>query len=150
VARWVVYGLGGVAILLALAILVRAGLPLFRREGMRSPAGVSPAPEVPETPGTLLALADARSRAGDYRGAVQAVFRWLLLRLHQEGCLDYDPALTNREHLARLKLDGGGRAAFEELAAGFELAWYALRAVGPDEMMAFRTRAEALAGGRGA
>jgi len=150
IGRWVVYALAGVAIMLVLIVLVRAALPLLRREALRPGGGPAPGHARPETPETLLALADARARAGDSRGAVQALFRWLLLCLHQGGRLDYDPALTNREHLARLKMDGALRAAFEDLSGRFELAWYALRPVGPDEVAAFRERARALAGEVGA
>jgi hypothetical protein len=94
----------------------------------------------------LLALAEARTRAGDFRGAVQALFRWMLLALHRAGRLDYDPALTNREHLARLKADPGVRAAFEDLSRQFELACYALCPVEPEAYAAFRAGCRRLGG----
>ncbi len=113
--------------------------------------GQAPAPSAPvkvETPETLLALADARARAGDLRGATQAIFRWMLLGLHRVGRLEYDPALTNREHLARLKADAGIRAAFERLSRQFELVWYGFDPVAPEEFAAFRAECQRLARGR--
>ena len=148
IVGWIVKVLAGAAILALLAVLVRAALPLFRGE-RRAAASPGPAAAArPETPETLLALAEARTRAGDLRGAVQASFRWVLLTLHLAGRLEYDPSLTNREHLARLKADAVGRAAFAELCGQFELVWYALRAVSREEYAAFRTRCQELARGR--
>jgi hypothetical protein len=121
----------------------------FRPWGHRGPGPPrQPRPGQPDTPEGLLATAEARFRDGDSRGAVQAIFRWLLLVLHQGGRLDYDPALTNREHLARLKGDAGLRVAFEDLSGQFELAWYALRPVSPESYAMFRARCEQLARGQ--
>jgi hypothetical protein len=147
VARWVVYALAGLALLALLGLLGRVLWPLLRRErpGTARTAAEKPAAESPET---LLALAEARRSAGDLRGAVQALFRWLLVTLHRGGRLEYDPALTNREHLSRLKADGRTRAAFAELAAAFEMVWYAQQPVSPESYGAFRRRCVALGGGR--
>jgi hypothetical protein len=101
-----------------------------------------------ETQETLLALADARARAGEFRGAAQAIFRWMLLGLHRAGRLQYDPALTNREHLARLKTDAAVRAAFERVCRQFELVWYGFHPVAPEEFVAFRAECRRVAGGR--
>jgi hypothetical protein len=147
VARWVVYALAGLALLALLGVLGRVMWPLFRREHAgtaRTPAA-KPAADTPEA---LLALAETRHRAGDLRGAIQALFRWLLVTLHRAGRLDYDPALTNREHLARLKADGKTRAGFAELAAAFEMAWYAQQPVSPESYGAFRNRCVGLGRGR--
>jgi hypothetical protein len=145
-ARWIVYTLAGVAVAVALFVLVRAAMPLFRRDVRMARGAPASAPARPETPETLLALAEARTRAGDFRGAVQALFRWMLLALHQAGRLDYDPALTNREHLTRLKADAPARAAFQDLSRQFELACYALRPVDPEAYAAFRAGCRRLAG----
>ena len=147
VARWVVYALAGLAFLGLLGLLGRVIWPLLRRErtGTARTAAEEPAAESPEA---LLALAETRRRAGDLRGAIQALFRWLLVTLHRAGRLDYDPALTNREHLARLKADGRTRATFAELSVAFEMAWYAQQPVSPETYGAFRSRCVALGGGR--
>jgi hypothetical protein len=144
---WIIYLLAGAAVLFVLFVLVRVALPLLRLDRREVRPGAVGAPGQPDTPEGLLALADARSRGEDWRGAVQAMFRWLLLRLHLAGRLDYDPALTNREHLVRLSADSGARAAFAELAAQFELAWYALRPVPAEEYAQFRARCQHLAEG---
>jgi len=144
----ILYVLAGVTLVAMLVLLVRAALPLFARD--RRPAR-APAPvpsERAETPESLLALADARTRAGDLRGAAQALFRWMLLGLHREGRLDYDPALTNREHLSRLKGDAGICGTFERLSRQFELAWYGFQPVTPEEFAAFRADCHRLARGQ--
>jgi hypothetical protein len=147
VVRWIVYALAALAFLALLVLLVRVAWPLLRRE-RPGPAERAVEPPVAETPESLLALAESRRRAGDLRGAIQALFRWLLVTLHRAGRLDYDPALTNREHLTRLSADARTRAAFAELAAEFELAWYAQRPVSPEAFGAFRSRCATLGGGR--
>jgi hypothetical protein len=147
VARWIVYALAASALLALLVMLVRVAWPLFRRERPEPAGGAIPPPAV-ETPESLLALAESRRRAGDLRGAVQALFRWLLATLHRAGRLEYDPALTNLEHLARLSGDERTRAAFAELSAEFELAWYAQHPVSPETYGMFRRRCAALGGGR--
>ncbi len=147
VVRWVVIILAAAALLAVLAVLARAALPLFRGDRRARPDGGTAAPP-PDTPENLLGLAEARARAGDFRGAVRAIFRWTLLSLHQAGRLDFAPSLTNREHLARLRADAGARAAFVELCGEFELAWYALRSVSREEYATFRARCQHLAGGR--
>jgi hypothetical protein len=101
-----------------------------------------------ETPEGLWAQAEVRAAAGDFRGAFQATFRWLLVRLHRDGRIAYDPALTNREHLGRLRGDTPLWTGFADLANRFELAWYALRPVGPNEYGEFRAACEAMVGGR--
>ena len=148
IVGWILYILAGAAALFVLVVLARAALPLFRRDRPGGPSGGPSAPAPPETPEDLLALAEARTRAGDLRGAVQAMFRWLLLCLHRAGRLEYDPALTNREHLPRLKTDAPGRAAFAELSGQFERVWYALGTLTAEEYAAFRGRCQQLAGGR--
>jgi hypothetical protein len=146
-ARWIVYALAALALLAVLVLLGRVIWPLFQRERPAT-SGTAAAKPSADTPETLLALAESRRRAGDLRGAVQSLFRWLLVTLHQAGRLEYDPALTNREHLARLKADGRTRAAFAEVAAAFEMAWYAQQSVSPEDFGTFRSRCVALSRGR--
>jgi hypothetical protein len=145
---WILYGLAGVTLAVVLFVLVRAALPLLIRD-RSAPQGLAPSvPRQAETQETLLALADARTRAGDLRGAVQAIFRWMLLGLHRSGRLEYDPALTNREHLTRLKDEGGVRATFEQLSSQFELIWYGFHPIALEELAVFRAECQHLAGGR--
>jgi len=143
---WVLYALAGLTLLVALVVLVRTALPLLTREPRAAPPEAPGAAARPETPESLLGLADARVRAGDLRGASQALFQWTLLGLHRAGRLEYDPALTNREHLARLRADAEVRAAFERLSLQFELAWYALRPPAREEFAVFRAECHRLAG----
>ena len=144
----ILYVLAGVTLLVVLVLLVRAALPLLTRDRRTARAQVPAAPAKVDTPESLLALADARTRAGDLRGAAQALFRWMLLGLHRAGRLEYDPALTNREHLARLKADTGVRVTFERLSRQFELVWYGFQPVAPEELAAFRAECRRLAGGQ--
>lgn len=144
----ILYVLAGVTLVAVLVFLVRAALPLFTRDRRRARPQAPPAPAKVETPESLLALADTRARAGDLRGAAQALFRWMLLGLHRAGRLEYDPALTNREHLARLKGDAGVRDTFARLSRQFELAWYGFQPVAPEEFAAFRADCHRLARGQ--
>lgn len=50
------------------------------------------------------ALANQLASEGQYRPAVRAFYLGLLRLLHEHRLLDYDPALTNWEHLERLRL----------------------------------------------
>jgi hypothetical protein len=146
--RWIIYILAAATLLAALFVLVRAALPLLTRD-RRAVKGSAPSgPTQVETQEALRALADSRARAGDFRGAAQAIFRWMLLGLHRAGRLEYDPALTNREHLARLKTDAAARGAFERLCWQFELVWYGFHPVAAEEFVAFRTECLRVAGGR--
>ncbi len=143
---WILYALAGLALLVVMIVLVQTALPLFRRG---RPPRAADAPRGPaETPDTLLALADVRTRGGDLRGAAQAIFRWMLLVLHRTGRLEYDPALTNREHLSRLSADPGVRLAFDRLCRQFEGVWYGFHPVAPEEFAAFRAECLRVGGGR--
>jgi hypothetical protein len=145
---WIVYILAGATLLFILFVLVRTARPLFLRDRQSADAPAPSTKTEPETPEALLALAEARILAGNFRGAVQATFRWMLLTLHQANRLQYDPALTNREHLSRLRADPEVRAAFEELSLRFDHIWYGLRPVSPEEWTAFRASCQNLARGR--
>ena len=148
VVGWIIYILALAALVPALYVLVRTVLPLLRWMHRAGPAPGAPVAAEPETPEALLRLADARIHDGDFRGAMQALFRWMLLSLHHAGRLEFDPALTNREHLSRLKEGAGARAAFADLSRQFDLAWYGLHAVSARECAAFRTGCQTLIGGR--
>ncbi len=146
--RWIIYCLAGLALLAVLVVLVKAALPLFLREQRSSQTPRDSTPAAVETQATLLALADTRARNGDLRGAAQAIFRWMLLGLQRSGRLDYDPALTNREHLARLKADAAVRRAFEGLCREFDLVWYGFHPLAAREFAAFQAECQRVAGGR--
>lgn len=73
-----------------------------------------------------LAAAEAAARSGRWRDAVRELFRFALRALDERGTLRYDPALTDREVLAR----AAGLPSVRELAAlvaVYERAWYGLR-----------------------
>lgn len=144
-----VFLLAGAALVALFVVLVRVAIPLLRRERQPAAGPASSGQPVRETPEMLLALARDRSQAGDLRGAAQAMFRWLLTTLQRMGRLDYDPALTNREHLARFRGDTAARAGFADLTAQFERTWYGLGPIDPDGYQAFFARCHDLAGGRG-
>jgi hypothetical protein len=148
IASWIIYTLASLALVLVLFVLARTALPLFSRDRREAPQAGVPARPKPETPESLLSLAETRARAGDLRGAAQAIFRWMLLSLHRAGRLEYDPALTNREHLTRLKADAEIRTAFEKLSRQFERVWYGLQPVPPEEYATFRDECQQVAGGR--
>ncbi|HSD51088.1 MAG TPA: hypothetical protein VLG48_06730, partial [Candidatus Methylomirabilis sp.] len=61
----ILYVLAGVTLVAVLVLLVRAALPLFTRDRRRVRPQAPTVPARVETPEGLLALADARARAGD-------------------------------------------------------------------------------------
>jgi hypothetical protein len=146
VTTWIVLLLAAVALLLAVVTLIRTVAPGFRRN-RTVPATPASRPEAPETPEGARAAATARAAAGDFRGALQAAFRWVLLSLHRRGQLDYEPALTNRQHLRRLTAESSVRTAFERLTRDYDAAWYGLRPVAAEEYADFERRCRTVAGG---
>jgi hypothetical protein len=145
---WILYAAALFALAAILVPLIRAARPLFARDRRRGRVPTASTAGKTESREALLAQADACARAGDLRGAAQATFRWMLLELQRAGRLDYDPALTNREHLARLKAEDRIRTGFERLSRQFELVWYGFQPVGPEDLARFRAECRRLAGGR--
>ncbi len=121
-----------VTIVLAAAALV--GIVLLYRNALRS-AIVSQA-EVPLPAGmSHLTAAEALDRAEEYaakeryRDACHFLLASVLLSLDERGIARYDPAITNREYLARLASEPAVAAALAPLMSRFDRIWYGRMAV---------------------
>ena len=69
--------------------------------------------------------AGAAAAAGGYREAIRLTFLGVLRGLHDRGLIKYDPARTNREYLASIRLrDRSLYEAFSQLIALFDRKWY--------------------------
>jgi hypothetical protein len=83
-------------------------------------------------------------RSGDYRAAVRSLYLAALLWLDERGALRYDRALTNREHLERLRDNPELRGRLAPIIATFDNVWYGHAPITPDELATYRAQVEAL------
>jgi uncharacterized protein DUF4129 len=112
---------------------------LRERIGREAVATIDTPADRPRAPAHL-AAADAAVRAGNLRDAVRELFLFTLVSLEERGALRHDPALTDREVLARAA--GLPRAAdLAALVNAYERVWYGVREPNADEV----TRARELA-----
>lgn len=135
-------GVVGVALAAVLtALIVRGSRERLRREVV-----------LPQTlrdrridPQADLASADAALGAGRQRDAVHALYRYALASLAARDVLPDDPALTDRELLARVA--GVAHVAdLRELLHLHDTAWFGLREVSQSEAARARSLAVAVAG----
>ena len=134
-------GVAGVGVVLAIVALLGRRLPeRFRREVL----GATAARPVAADPAEHRRRAEALRAAGRAREAVHELYLYALRALGARGALRYDPALTDRELLARA---GAAPQASDlrELVALHDRAWYGLRVPGPDEVERARSLAERVA-----
>lgn len=103
VFQWLVIGLVVLAIALFASYLL--GKVEIRRVKPRTPTTFTDLPEDARvlTAAEWHALAQNKAQSGDYALAVRALYMGLLRLLHENKLLAYDPALTNWEHLERLR-----------------------------------------------
>jgi Domain of unknown function (DUF4129) len=120
--------LGGPAVVV-LALLLLVAIVLLYQRGLRAaivrqaeiPAG---AQLLPLTAGESLALAGRRAASGLYRDACHFVLLATLLAIEERGHARFDPAATNREHLARLAAQPSLARALEHVVGRFDRIWY--------------------------
>jgi Domain of unknown function (DUF4129) len=134
---WVIASVGIVALLIVVVLIAR---------GLRRARVVEDAPEGdPEANLTARAAIDQASsiaRAGDYRTAVRFLYLAALLRLDERGLLRYDRALTNREHLDRLRDNPPLQAALARVVDTFDNVWYGSRAIDQAAFEQYRASVE--------
>jgi hypothetical protein len=127
-ARLVDEALGGPIVLL-LAVLVIAGLAVLYQRGLRSaivrqveiPGSDQP---LPPSANEALMLAARQAAAGRYREACHFVLLSSLLAIEERGQARFDPAATNREHLAKLAGWPPLARALGRVVARFDRVWY--------------------------
>lgn len=130
---FVVAGLGLALVLFIVATLGRGLRERIRREVLVSDRSVSRGPD----PSAHLRAAESAIAGGRAREAIHELYLYVIASLAAREVLRYDPALTDRELLARAaaipNID-----ALRELVALYERAWFGLRE--PDSAEAERAR----------
>ena len=127
----------GLAILLVAGVLVALAVLVLRRrgaakDGMTQELDVVTAPLAPAVQESALsrppegwaALADELAARGQYREAVRGLYLAALSKLHREGALDYDPSLSNWDHVRRYKGPPPWKPPFRELTLRFDFVFY--------------------------
>jgi len=98
----------------------------------------------PVTSAAALERAAESQSTQDYRAAIRYLYLSSLLLLDERGVIDYDPSLTNREHLEQVR---PRREIFELLSAIvslFDRVWYGFAPVDEALYQGFRQRVERL------
>jgi hypothetical protein len=131
----------GQAVIVVCGVLVLGGLIFLYRLGLRAAivaqAEVGPPPtELPPTAREALERAQAQAGAGRYREACHFVFLATLLWIEEHAAAHFDPAATNREHLAQVAGQPKVAAALAPVVARFDRLWYGQDAVGEEDYRA--------------
>ena len=126
----------GLAVVLVAGVLVALAVLILRRPRRPSTEealDVVTAPLAPSAvqesalsrpPEGWAALADDLAARGLYREAVRGLYLAALSRLHREGALDYDPSLSNWDHVRRYKGPPPWKPPFRELTLRFDFVFY--------------------------
>ncbi|HEY8210113.1 MAG TPA: DUF4129 domain-containing protein [Myxococcaceae bacterium] len=127
----------GLAVVLVAAVLAVLAWLVLRRP--RRAGNADPEPDVVSSPLAppgvqesalsrppegWAALADELASKGQYREAVRGLYLAALSRLHREGALDYDPSLSNWDHVRRYKGPPPWKPPFRELTLRFDFVFY--------------------------
>lgn len=91
-----------------------------------------------------LARAHTFVAEGDYRAAMHLLYLAALLSLDERGALQYDPALTNREHVRALAQHPTLSTALAPIVETYDRVWYGFANVTPEEFAEFRRRVQEL------
>lgn len=138
-SRVILLGIGLLAVLAALIYLAR-GLRV-QPAALRDPAASS---DDPVTAEEALSSAAASQQVKEYRAAIRYLTLSSLLLLSERGVLDYDPALTNREHLAQVRDHPAIFELLSAIVARFDSVWYGFAPVDDAVYQAFRQRVQQL------
>lgn len=142
-------GSGTTLVVAALGILLLVGIGLYlflglRRSLVRSAQAAPAADEETLTAREAIDQAGELIRSGDHRAAVRYLHLAALLWLDERGALRYDRALTNREHLERLRDNPELRGRLVPIIATFDRVWYGHAPITPAELDTYRAQVEAL------
>lgn len=128
----------GVAGVVILAVGWRIALVIRRQIGKRDGTrGLSPAPDEVGTPAGLRLRALAEAERGNFGPAVIFFFRYVVLRLDEEGLIAYHHGKTNRELLAALTADETVRKRAAEMILVFNRVRYGRASCGRDDYERF-------------
>lgn len=126
---WTAIGTLGIAVILFVVATLGRALPeRVRREVLVRTAATDDRPD----PAQQLRDADAALAAGRAREAIHALFLYAIAALVARDALRYDPALTDRELLARTVAIPHADS-FADLVTMYERSWFGLREPTADE-----------------
>ncbi len=111
---------------------------------LQTPLAPDPMNALSRPPEGWAGLADELAAKGLYRDAIRSLYLALLSRLHREGFIDYDPALSNWDYFRGFKGPMGALTPFRELTRRFDFAWYGNLEVGGESWAAFRALTQPL------
>ena len=77
--------------------------------------------------------ARSKAREGAFREAIRSLFLSALMEGRHRGWWNYNPEMTNREHLARMGDPVARREALLKLTELYERSWYGLGHPGREE-----------------
>lgn len=130
----IISGVLGGPIVIALGVLLIGGLILLYQRGLRSAivrqaeVARSDMP-IPPSASEALGLAGRHAAVGEYREACHFVLLSTLLAIEERGHARFDPAATNREHLARLAGWPPLARSLDRVVGRFDRIWYGQDAV---------------------
>jgi hypothetical protein len=101
-------------------------------------------PEASLTAKTALEQAGGLARGGDYRTAVRYLYLSALLWLDERGALRYDRALTNHEHLDRVRDNPALRDRLAPVVDTFDRVWYGHLPIDEATFAAYQRQVEEL------
>jgi hypothetical protein len=140
---------------LLLAVLVVAGVLLWRNRSRRQPVKAPSRRSVAEAPSLEFALslpqqsvaalwrqAEDLARQGDYREAVRILYLAVLVLLHRANRIRYEKMRTNGEYAQQLRSEAALYGPFQRLTTLFEVKWYGERACRPEDFEACRGLAD--------
>jgi hypothetical protein len=129
IASLVLAGLLLVGCGIAIALLIRyrprqAVVDAVLIDAMSQESGPQGESALSRAPEGWAQLADQLAARGQYREAIRGLYLASLSQLHKDGALDYDPSLTNWDHVRRYKGPDEHRPPFRELTVRFDYAFY--------------------------
>jgi len=130
--------LGGIGVLVGVLVFFLRNL----RRNIAAEETLATPREATLTAREALARAQTFVAEGDYRGAMRLLYLAALLSLDERGALQYDPALTNREHVRALAAHPALSAALTPIVETYDRVWYGFANVSPDEFAEFRRRVQ--------
>ena len=120
--RYVLTGLGALALILVLAYALRSLIADFVADTEIAPENAIGDENMAAA--AALKRAQLLSGEGDYRTAVRYLYLSTLLWLDERGLLHYDPACTNREFLRQLSSNDSLHKALLPVVDFFDRVWY--------------------------
>lgn len=133
-------------ILIAAGVVVALAVLLYLAQSLQvQPAETAVEPDgddIPPNADTADALAERSGAAADYRAAIRYLYLACLLFLDERGLIQFDPALTNYEHLRQTS--GPLHTRLAPVVGIFDRVWYGFAPVDETLYQQFRQHVDQL------